>query len=207
MGKMHAEGVTLIELLMSLAVAAIVLAIGVPSFRNFVAVNDMSAAANDVVSALQLTRSEALKRRDTVTWCASENAKDPNPTCSPSADPGAGWIIFTDTDGDAAVDGDEIVIAGHAGLKPGIATNSAWNNGSGAPFYVAFDSVGRLIPQLPGAATGSLTDLQLCDERGDHDTGGGVAAGRWVEIEVTGRPQLNREYARVQGASNPLGGC
>ena len=45
------------------------------------------------------------------------------------------------------------------------------------------------------------------DARGDVDTGGGVAAGRWIQIGVTGRPQLYRMQAEVQSAANPVGGC
>ena len=62
MGKMHAEGVTLVELLVTLAVVATVLTLGIPTFTAFLQNNRMSAAANDVLSSMHLARSEALKR-------------------------------------------------------------------------------------------------------------------------------------------------
>ena len=207
MGKMHAEGVTLIEVLVALSVMAIVLTLGVPAFTDFLAASRMSAAANDVVSAMHLARSEAIKRRQSVTLCASENASTPNPGCSGAANPGVGWLVFVDDDGDAALDAGELILTVHGPLPEAIQLNSAWGNGGdGAPFYAAFSETG-LRQDLPAAGSRSLIDVQLCDDRGDRDAGGGIAAGRWVQLAATGRPQLFRERALIQGAGNPLGGC
>ena len=207
MGKMHAEGVTLIELLVALSVMAIVLTLGIPSFTDFLASNRMSAASNDLVSAMHLARSEAIKRRQPVTVCASENAAAPNPGCSAAASPGIGWLVFVDDDGDATVDGGELIISAHGPLPESIQVNSAWGNGGdGAPFYAAFDQTG-LRSDLPAAGSRSLTDIQLCDDRGDRNVGGGLAAGRWIQLAATGRPQLFRDRAQIQGGGNPLGGC
>jgi len=207
MGKMHAEGVTLIELLVALSVLAIVLTLGVPAFNDFFASSRMSAASNDVVSAMHLARSEAIKRQLPVTFCASENATAANPGCSGTANPGIGWLVFVDNDRDAAVDGGELILAVHGPLPEPIQLNSVWgNSGDGAPFYAAFSDTGLRL-DLPAAGSRSLVNLQLCDDRGDRDTGGGIAAGRWVQLAATGRPQLFRERAQIQGGGNPLGGC
>ena len=47
-------------------------------------------------------------------------------------------------------------------------------------------------------------NLLFCDDRGDYDTGGGRAAGRWINIGGAGRPRIYAKRADVQGA---LGGC
>jgi len=207
MGQMHAEGVTLIELLVALSVAAIVLTLGIPAFTDFLASNRMTAAANDVVSAMHLARSEAIKRRVPVTFCASDNALAPNPACSAGSNPGAGWVVFVDANGSATIDGGELVVAVNGSLPDSIRANSTWDNGGdGAPFYAAFGVTGQRM-DLPAPGSRSLSDIQLCDERGDRDVGGGLAAGRWVQLAATGRPQVYRERAQVQGAGNPLGGC
>jgi len=207
MGKMHAEGVTLIELLVTLAVMAIVLTLGIPAFTDFFASSRMAAASNDVVSSMHLARSEAIKRRQPVTLCASTNATSPNPGCSAAANTGVGWLVFVDADADATVDGGEQVLAVHGPLPEAIQLNSNWSNGGdGPPLYVAFSETG-LRMNLPAAGTRSITDVQLCDDRGDRDVGGGIAAGRWIQLAATGRPQLYRERAQIQGGGNPLGGC
>ena len=75
MGKMHAEGVTLVELLITMAVIATVLSVGIPTFTEFLRNNRMAAAANDLVSAIHLTRTEALKRRAIIVMCASTEVR------------------------------------------------------------------------------------------------------------------------------------
>lgn len=55
-------GFTLIELMVTLAVVAITLAIGVPSFQSIVSDNRLSGAANGLIGAMNIARSEAIKR-------------------------------------------------------------------------------------------------------------------------------------------------
>lgn len=59
-------GLTLIELLTTMSVVAIVLSIGVPSFQSLVASNQVTTTTNLFVAAMSLARSEALKRSATV---------------------------------------------------------------------------------------------------------------------------------------------
>lgn len=55
-------GLTLIELMVTLAVVAVTLSIGVPSFQGMASSNRMSSAANSLIGALNVARSEAIKR-------------------------------------------------------------------------------------------------------------------------------------------------
>ncbi|MDJ0926956.1 MAG: GspH/FimT family pseudopilin [Gammaproteobacteria bacterium] len=207
MGKMHAEGVTLIELMVVLAVLATVLSVGIPAFNQFTAANRMTASVNDVMAALQLARSEAIKRRGTVTVCASANPEAVIPACAASGGLTQGWIVFTDLNSNAAVDPGEPILASGAAAPADIAANSSFaNGGAGNPCYAAFGDDGRLA-NLAAPPSANLTDLQFCDHRGNVDTGGGIAAGRWIRLSPNGRPQLVRERARIQGVDNPLGGC
>ena len=59
--KTH-SGFTLIELLVVISIAAIIMAIAVPSFNQLVGQQRVKAAANDFKSAVALARSEARKR-------------------------------------------------------------------------------------------------------------------------------------------------
>jgi len=71
-------GFTLIELMVTISVLAVLLGIGVPSFRNMIEGNRITTVANDLVNGLQFARSEAIKRGANVTLC-STNDQD---TCS-----------------------------------------------------------------------------------------------------------------------------
>lgn len=64
-------GFTLIELMVTLAVIAITLSIGVPSFQGIVSDNRMSGAANNLIGAMNVARSEAIKRGRSVNVTAS----------------------------------------------------------------------------------------------------------------------------------------
>jgi len=188
MGKMHQEGVTLIELLVTLSVVAIIIAVGVPALRDFFATNHMSAATNDIITSLHLARSEAIKRDTLTRMCPSANWDQPNPACTDGGNLAEGWIVIADPDGDA------IVVQAHEPLPGSIQFN-----------YDFIDSVDFTADGIPvNANAGGEFNILLCDDRGDHDAGGGIAAGRWINIRGTGRPRL---YTRPDEVQAMLGGC
>lgn len=85
-GCAHAHGFTLIELLVVVTVLAILLTVGIPSFRETIISNRIKNASFDVYSSLIQARSEAVTRNNTITitptdasdwakgWTVRENA-------------------------------------------------------------------------------------------------------------------------------------
>ncbi len=67
------DGFTLIELMVTLAVAAILAAMAAPSFRILLANNRLSTQTNELVGAVTFTRSEAVKRGRNVTLCRADS--------------------------------------------------------------------------------------------------------------------------------------
>jgi type IV fimbrial biogenesis protein FimT len=101
------QGLTLVELLMAMAIAAILLGIGVPSFFNLIADNRLTVATNELVADMHYARSEAVTRESPVAVCASEDGE----TCSGELDWGSGWIVFTDASGTNGIfDGSDEVL-------------------------------------------------------------------------------------------------
>lgn len=92
------RGFTLVELMVTLMVLAILLGIAVPSFRDAALSSRLSGYANDLVASVQVARSEAIKRNLTVTLCASVDGS----TCAAGVGWEVGWIILaprpSDTD-------------------------------------------------------------------------------------------------------------
>lgn len=89
---LRSRGYTAIELLFTVAIGAIVMALAVPNFRSFVLNNRAAEETNALVGALAIARNEAITRGIPVSVCASED----NATCADDPDWSTGWIVFTD---------------------------------------------------------------------------------------------------------------
>lgn len=83
------KGFTLLELLFTIAVAAIILSVGVPGFMNFINNNRAVTDTNDLVTAMNLGRSEATRRGAPVVLCSSTNGAD----CDGGNDWSTGWVL------------------------------------------------------------------------------------------------------------------
>lgn len=100
------QGFTLIELMATLAVAAITLTLGIPSFNEAIKGNYMTSKVNELVTDINLTRSEAVKRATNVAICSRDN----DSSCRVSNDWLNGWIVFVDVNTSGSLDnGDEIL--------------------------------------------------------------------------------------------------
>lgn len=90
------RGFTLVELLVTLAVFAILVALAAPQLRTLLVRRTVSSQAESLSAGLRLARSEAIKRGQYVTMCASNNAESATPTClaNGASDWSSGWIVF-----------------------------------------------------------------------------------------------------------------
>jgi len=96
------QGVTLIELLVALAVAAILLAVGVPMLRDFILNNRLTTHANTLAASLALARAEAVRRNRPVAIVPA------------ASDWSKGWTVGVDADGDGTIDGEVVRSEGPA---------------------------------------------------------------------------------------------
>lgn len=94
------NGFTLIELLISIVIVTTLLAMGVPSIKDFMKNNRLSAQSNALVTGLQVARSEAVKRGADTVICASSNQT----SCTGNADWDKGWIVFSDLNSNGTPD-------------------------------------------------------------------------------------------------------
>lgn len=92
----HGTGFTVLELLVTLTIAAILLGAGAPSLQQFTQRQHMQAAVGSLHNDLLLARSEAVFRNLEVVACPG----DPASGCSGAGDWSRGWIVFADGSGD-----------------------------------------------------------------------------------------------------------
>lgn len=85
------RGFTLLEMMVTVAVAAILVTLAVPSFNEAMLGSKLNTQANNFVATVQLARSEAIKRNAPITLCASSNGT----SCAATADWGVGWIVLS----------------------------------------------------------------------------------------------------------------
>jgi type IV fimbrial biogenesis protein FimT len=189
------------ELMVTLALAAVVLGIGVPSFREFSRNNRMVTIANDFLAGVQVARTEAIKQQVTaggVALCPSANPGDANPTCAAdTARHFNGWIVFVDANNDCRRDPSdprEAVLRTGARIDLDNTVNSHRNSVTDG-FCISFAPTGfvRTDTGLPRAS-----HVLFCDERGNtKQSGTNLSVARGVEIGLTGRARLTRDVAEI----------
>lgn len=93
-GSGRASGFTLIEMMITISVVAILLAVGLPSFRSIIQNSRSAALATDLTSAINLARAEAVRRSEAVSVCPSTNGTACGGTWND------GWIVRVNSGGE-----------------------------------------------------------------------------------------------------------
>ena len=148
------RGVTLLELIVTLAIVAIVATLGVPGFQQMLRNNRLSTQTNEFLAALSLARSEAIKRGVRVSLCKSADGAN----CITSGGYQQGWIVFVDSSNPPGattptVDAGEVVLRVYAAL-PG---RLALTGNSTVQSYVSYVAGGMSQLLSGGFQAGTLT--------------------------------------------------
>ncbi len=149
------RGFTIIELMITVGILAVVAAFAAPTFTSMVQRNKMDKVRDDLFADLVLARSEALARNKPVTVCATSNPTAVSPTCSNSNSWATGWLVFVDTDQDTVVDGEvdsdangiaEVTADEYIRIYRSTDTSLkiSWVPLNGTKQYVLFDRLGRM---------------------------------------------------------------
>ncbi|MBS0377030.1 MAG: GspH/FimT family pseudopilin [Proteobacteria bacterium] len=145
------------ELMVTIAIVAILLGIGVPSFKYVTYSYRMSSEINGLLGDLQFARAEALKEGSGVTVCASNDGA----TCAGGTSWAGGWIVFSDLNSNHVVDGTDRVLkvqTAFAGNTPdtlAASTNINWLtfNREGFATSAAGFNPSTMILKAPNDAT------------------------------------------------------
>jgi len=146
----------MMELLVVMVVAAMLLALGVPSYRYVTYSNRVSGEVNALLGDLQFARSEAIKQGLTVTVCASANGT----TCSGTASWQTGWIIFVDINNNQTPASSANILRVSAAFVGSASTQDTFA-GSNSLNFVSFNREGFAASFPSGAATTGYATITL----------------------------------------------
>lgn len=158
------SGFTIVELMVSLAVASILIGIAIPAFTDFIRQRTLTTGVNDMVLAITYARSEAVRRGETV----SVEALDPDA----DNEWGGGYCVVVGAAGNCA---------GEVLRRFEPAANAVFD-GVGALNNVtrlSFNARGMLTPGVNGS-------ILLCRD--------GVNRGRALNVNVVGRTDVDSEW-------------
>ena len=167
----RSKGLTLLELIVFIAISALTLSLGVPSFVSIVKNARLTAGTNEFVSALHQARGSAIERGVRTTLCPSPDAAN----CDVSAEWDEGWLLFVDDNSDGGLDVGELVLTRHASLD--------------GPLLIS-DNPGETVTYLPSGESrvgvSRLGRFTIYDDRGK---------GRRIRLSRTGR--ISSAYTEV----------
>ena len=158
------SGYTLLELLITVALIALVMAIGIPAMTTFTQNDRLITQINTLTGHLALARSEAVKRAQQVSVCVSNSGID----CTGGTAWENGWIVYVDENSDGSFTAGEEILRAQQTLQGGNTLTPATIGTE-----ITYDYRGY----VDAASVGSFS---LCDIRGED-------YGRAISISTTGR--------------------
>ena len=159
------NGFTLVELMVTLSIAAILLTVAVPNFIIFLQNSRLASQSNDLATILNYARSEAVKGAQRVTVCSRAT----DTSCSGATNWDNGFLVFVDPNGNGTVDAGEVPLQ----VRQAMDGDNTLRSGRA-----------RITFQANGFSTGFNDTFRLCDARG-------TASARAIVISNQGRTRTN----------------
>jgi len=160
-------GFTLIELVVTMAVAAILVTVAIPNMRTFIQNGRLNTQTNDLIGDLNFARSEAIKRRSNVGICRSTDGV----TFAGAGPLGDGRVVFVDANNNDDCDAGEPILRFREPLASGNTLAAA------SPNPIIFSANGSPITTAVGA-------FAVCDDRG-------VAYGKQINLNSIGQATVS----------------
>lgn len=179
--KNRSHGFTLVELLVTITILGILVSIALPSYRQLILNSRMTTQANEFLTMLNFTRSEAVKRNTRVTMCKSSNGTGCVVTAltALTASWQPGWIVFVDGGTAGIIDGTDTILRVQGALTGG----STLVGNANVINYVSYVSNGQTQLANGGMQSGTFS---LCSPDAS------VSRRKIVISQGTGRTRVDK---------------
>jgi len=167
-------GFTLIELMIAIALVAILLATAVPALDDLTNNARQTGAVNEFIAAIHMARNTAITTNSRVTMCPSAGGVNCELTAWDN-----GWIVFGDRNSNGSLDAGETIVTASAALD-GLTIQSGQ-----FPQFLSYRPNGRA---MTAAVTGNTGEFAVCDNRG-------VEHAKVVIVDLSGRPRISSTRA------------
>jgi len=171
-------GFTLIELVVTIAVVAVLVGLAVPSFTNTIKNSRLTNKTNDLVAAISLTRQSAVARNQPTFLCHSNSPPGGAVACNGGAnsDWNTGYIAYsppqrTIISAARTYNSTTDTVIKHVSLNDNDDITVA---NTAAPSFISFNSSGLLLGN-------NIVSLKVCDDRT------GANLGRTITVSTSGR--------------------
>ncbi len=173
----RSAGVSLIELLVVVGIAAILMGIGVTSFQSLTISNRISGEINNLLADMQYARSEAIKQGQNVVICVSTSGSD----CTNGTSWDQGWIVFVDPNNTKTTSGNAALV-----LRARPAFTGTDTLTDGITSMVSFDREGLALGLLTTMSGNGGAVLAL------HDSTDNATRTRCLEITNFGNVSVQQ---------------
>lgn len=131
------NGFTLVELIITVSIAGLLMSMAIPSFNEIISRSRLTTNINQLVASLNFSRSEAVKRNQSVTVRKVGNNWE------------SGWTVFTDVNSNGVMNADDTLLKSYEAMPYGFTLRST--------------GVNRVTYRSSGIASNS--SFVLCDNR------------------------------------------
>lgn len=174
MKKNQQLGFTLIELMVTVSIAAVLMMMAIPSLGTYRRNAELTSVTNTLVASINTARGEALKRGLSAMLVPINNGSDWT----------TGWVVFVDTDSSRNYDvAKDTLVFTQPATESYIAISATGT--AGAASQIVFDSSG-----YPKSAAGASGNFTFVVQRNDGSAAADFSEKRYIFIARTGRTRV-----------------